>query len=170
MKALKTGITLLLLSLSGSWALTSCCDTEDGSFVPPITLGEKINGSWTLNSMTQIDETAQKEKDLTAAFGFSTFNIQLGVDANGAPAQFTVSGNAPALLPVSGNWSMENDFYNSDGSAPRILLTDGSDKGMALTVTSVPGAKPSLEFKLTRKQNGQAFVSYVYNLVSADAE
>jgi hypothetical protein len=84
----------------------------------------------------------------------------LNTDAKGEPTTFTVDGTAPAILPVSGTWKMENAFVNSDGSSATILLNDQ----VRLTVTSLPGSKQVLEFKFTRKFNGKAFVSYTYNL------
>lgn len=167
MKVSKLGIALMWLSLSGGLALTGCSDTEDGKYVAPITLSEKINGEWFLNSMTQVDEVSQTSKDLTAQFSFSSFTISLDVDAEGMPAGFVIGGEAPALLPASGTWEMENNFYNSDGSSARIFLNSNGGRVAALTVTGVPGATRTLELKLTRRQNGQAFVSYVYNLTSA---
>jgi len=56
---------------------------------------------------------------------------------------------------------LENPFVNSDGSSAKILLNDK----IALTVTAVPGAQKVLEFKLTRKSGGKAYVSYIYNLI-----
>lgn len=167
MKVSKLRVALMFLSLSGGFALTGCQDIEDGHYVSPITLSEKINGDWVLNSMTQIDEISQSQKDLTGQFAFTSFNIKLDVDENGISDGFTISGQAPALLPSSGTWEMENNFYNSDGSSACIFLKSNGERVAALTVTAVPGATRTLEFKLTRRQNGRAFVSYVYNLVAA---
>lgn len=167
MKVSKFRIALMLLCCSGAVALTGCSDTEDGSYVAPITLSEKINGEWALNSLTQVDEVAQTSKDLTAQFAFSSFIIQLDADAQGEPTSFSIGGQAPALLPTSGTWEMENNFYNSNGNSPRIFLNSNGQRVASLTVTSVPGATRTLELKLTRRQNGQAFVSYIYNLAPA---
>ncbi len=174
MKAFKTIHAFLLFSvLAAGLCLTACNDTEDGSYVAPITLSEKINGKWVLSSMKQVDEIAALSIDLSGKLDFMSFSIDLQADEANNPTTFTVTGNAPALLPASGSWDMENSFTNSDGSPARIFLYSGNDKSQkiaALTVTATPGASRVLEFKLTRKQKGQAFVSYVYNLVPATAE
>lgn len=154
-----SSFSVCMLAL-GSFALTACNDTDDGDYVKPITQYEKVNGQWLLNSITQVDETNQKTMDLTSAFDFDSFAITLNTDADGNPTDFQVSGSAPALLPVSGTWKLENPFVNADGQSAVIILNDQT----RLTVTSMPGAQKVMEFKLTRKQNGKAFVSYVYNL------
>lgn len=174
MKAFKKIYAFLLFSMfaTGIFINTACSDTEDGSYVAPITLSEKINGQWVLNSIKQVDETAAKDIDLSGQLDFSSFSIDLQADADNSPTTFSVAGNAPSLLPASGTWAMENKFTNSDGSPARIFLyTDAgkSQKAAVLTVTGTPGTNRVLEFKLTRKHNGQAFVSYVYNLVPATA-
>ena len=70
--------------------LSSCSTTEDGSFVDPIKLTEKIGGNWMLNSITQVDETSGNEMTLTNLLGFDTFCINLSEGG-----QFSISGNAP---------------------------------------------------------------------------
>lgn len=158
----KIKVALALLLLTGSTLLTSCNTIEDGSYVAPITQYEKIGGHWILNSVTQTDEVSANTLDLTSRFDFDTFGINLNVDQEGNPTTFEVTGNAPSLLPTSGNWKLANAFVNSDGSSAQIILAEKT----SLTVTAVPGAKPVLEFKLTRKSNGEAFVSYTYNLTA----
>lgn len=167
MRALKL-MNALLLSLIVGVCLMACNDTDDGSYVAPITLGEKIQGKWVLNSIKQVDEIAGQAMTLTGLFSFTSFSIDFEADAENTPTTFTVEGNAPSLLPTSGSWAMEHSFTNADGTASKIFLysdVSKSAKTAELTVTSVPGANRVLEFKLTRKAKGQAFVSYVYNLV-----
>lgn len=173
MKAFKIIHAFLLFSLLVTGLCFSACNnTEDGAYVIPITLSEKINGKWILNSIKQVDEIAAKNIDLSGQLDFMSFSIDLQVDADNNPTTFSVMGNAPALLPTSGNWEMEHSFTNSDGTPARIFLyrdADKSQKAVVLTVTATPGTNQVLEFKLTRKQKGQAFVSYIYNLVPATA-
>ncbi|GKH15576.1 DUF5004 domain-containing protein [Bacteroides uniformis] len=173
MKTFKTIHVFLLFSLIvAGFCFTACNNTEDGSYVPPITLSEKINGKWVLNSIKQVDEIAAKDIDLSGQLNFMSFSIDLQADTDNNPTTFSVIGNAPALLPASGNWEMEHFFTNSDGKPARIFLygdADKSQKTAVLTVTATPGTNRVLEFKLTRKQQGQAFVSYIYNLVPATA-
>lgn len=117
-----------------------------------------------LNSVTQTDETTTNTMTLTDVLDFDTFGIDLNTDENNNPTTFEVSGNAPTILPTSGTWKLANSFVNSDGSPAQIILNDATN----LTVTAVPGASKTLEFKLTRKSGGVAFVSYTYNLMSID--
>ena len=153
---------MLLLALAPTALLTSCATTEDGDYVAPIQLTEKIGGSWVLNSIVQTDETTATDMTLTTLLGFDTFSLNL---SDGG--QFTVSGNAPRLLPTSGTWELDNNFVKSTGEATQLLLK-GSEGTTKLTVTATPGANIELGFQLTRKQNGQAFVSYKYNLVAVE--
>jgi len=46
------------LSLLVVISCTAFNDTDDGSYVAPITSYEKINGNWQLNSLKQVDEIA----------------------------------------------------------------------------------------------------------------
>lgn len=150
-------LMLLFAAVATSFCFTACDDTEDGSYVPPITLGEKIAGQWQLSSITQIDESNAKTMDLTEQFDFATLGLSLNGDGT-----YTVSGSAPAFIPASGTWRMANDFVNSDGTAAQIIMNDN----LFLTVTGVPtGGTSHLKFKLTRKAKGIAFVSYEYDLI-----
>lgn len=153
-------LTLLLISIV-SLGFSACNDTDDGSYTEPISQYEKIGGQWLLNSVTQVDETTGKTMTLTSEFDFDTFVINLNKDEKNQPTTFTVDGTAPQLLPQSGTWRLENPYVNSDGSSAKIILNDK----VQLTVTAVPGAAQTLEFKLTRKVNGKPFVSYIYNLI-----
>lgn len=146
----------------GLLLLCSCANTDDGDYVSPITQYEKIGGSWLLNSVTQTDETTTNTMALTDVFDFDTFGINLNTDENNNPTTFEVTGNAPTILPTSGTWKLANPFVNSDGSSAQIVLNGKTN----LTVTAVPGTSKTLEFKLTRKSGGVAFVSYTYNLTS----
>lgn len=158
----KTFMKSLLLSLAlvPTMLFTSCATTDDGDYVEPIRLTEKIGGSWVLNTIVQTDETNATEMTLTTLLGFDTFSLNLGEDG-----QFSVTGQAPQLLPTSGTWELDNNFVKSTGDATQLLLK-GSEGTATLTITATPGAKAELGFQLTRKQGGQPFVSYKYSLVS----
>lgn len=159
--------TCIFLSfLIAAVVVTSCSITDDGDYVNPITLNEKISGKWVLNSIVQTDESNAQTMALTNLLDFDTFVIKLDTDENNAPTTFSLEGSAPALLPLKGTWSLDYDYTKSDATATRIFLK--SDTGAAtLTLTKVPGSDGILEYKLTRKVNGQPFVSYTYNLMSA---
>lgn len=150
----------LLSALAPMMLFMSCATTDDGDYVAPIQLSEKIGGNWVLNSIVQTDETNATELALTSLLGFDTFSLNL---SDGG--QFSVSGNAPKLLPTTGTWELDKNYVKSTGDATQLILM-GSEGIVTLTVTTTPGAKPELGFQLTRKQGGQPFISYKYSLIS----
>lgn len=166
---------LAFIFLSAVVSFTACNDTDDGHFVEPITLFEKIQGEWIVKSVKQIDEIAKtnaqspSEMTLTNQFDLSTFTIKLNVDNNNQPTSYEVGGTAPAFFPTSGFWSLDYPFPNTDASATVMILYSDASKTKetgTLTVTATPGATDVLELKFTRKTKGADFVSYVYNLSS----
>ncbi|NDV94688.1 DUF5004 domain-containing protein [Dysgonomonas sp. 521] len=155
------------------FSFAACNDTDDGSYVAPITTYEKIKGDWKLTSVKQIDEVAKansqspSEMVLTSQFDFSTFTIKLNVDANNEPTDYAVGGNAPAIFAKAGYWKLAYPFPSTDGAASIIYLYSDAAKTAKigeLAITATPGATDVLELKLTRKTKGVAFVSYVYRL------
>lgn len=157
----------LLLGFVALIGLGGCNTVEDGSYTEPIRLYEKIGGKWVLNSMVQTDESNAKTMTLTNLLDFDTFVIHFDCDATGAPSAFTIDGDAPALLPVKGTWTLDSPFYKSDGEAVNLTLK-GSGASKQLTISSVPGATKTLAFKLIRKVNDKPFVSYSYHLTQAE--
>ncbi|MCC8142719.1 MAG: DUF5004 domain-containing protein [Tannerellaceae bacterium] len=150
-----------------------CNHTDDGSFVEPITVYEKIHGSWQATAVRQIDEIAKansqspSEMTLTNLFDFSTFTITLNVDGNNQPTTYEVGGSSPAHFPAQGYWELDYPFQNTDGSANIISLYSGADKSSKqgeLQVTAMPGANRTMEIKFTRTTKDVPFVSYVYQL------
>jgi hypothetical protein len=171
MERSKTLVTLVLLVCSISFI--SCEDTDDGKFVEPITLYEKINGNWTLTNISQIDETANslgispKEIGLFSLFGFETFSINLNVDEKNQPTSYQVNGTAPELFPNNGYWDLKSPFQVTTGVLPTInLYSDAAKTTLTaqLSVTVLPNTSPDMELKLTRSADGIPFVSYVYKL------
>lgn len=173
MKTIKMTISRLIVLIVGvipAMVFSSCSDTDDGSYVPPITRYEHIAGKWILSSITQVDETNQQKKDITSLFDFATFAIDLQVDSEGNPTVFRTEGSAPALLPTEGTWKLSSPFPTPannevDQKEVSIILNDN----VTLAVTKVPGSDPMLQYTLTRKSNGIAFVTYEYNLVPASS-
>jgi hypothetical protein len=162
---------LLLLFMIVSF---SGCEpvTNDGSYVDPITLYEKIGGSWKLADIRQIDETAKaagistNEIDLYAQFQFGSLVIELKTE-NNKPASYQVTGSAPELFSNTGFWQLDTEFPYANGTVPKILLYSDAAKTAKtgeLSVTSNPGAKQEMELKLTRTVKGVPFVSYIYSL------
>ena len=54
------GLTSALV-VSFTSLLSSCNVTEDGSYVAPISINEKINVKWSLQSLEQTDEITMKK-------------------------------------------------------------------------------------------------------------
>lgn len=166
-------LRIALLCFIGLLSVTSCKKMENGSYVEPITLYEKVSGSWTLADLIQIDQTARTagiqpdQISLYNQFDFSTFGISLNVDADNRPTEYRVDGNAPELFPSSGYWDLDTDFPRAGGPAPVInLYSDAAKTTLVgrLGITSMPGATPEMEVQLTRSTGGAAFVSYQYKL------
>ncbi len=172
MKILSKYFTTLFL-LTVILPFVACNDTDDGNFVQPITLYEKIKGDWKTTSVKQIDEIAKansqspSEMTLTNLFDFSTFSIKLNVDTDNQPTTYEIGGKSPALFPITGFWSLDYPFPNTDGASTILILYSDAaktNKTGELSITATPGAAQVLELKFTRKTKGTAFVSYVYNL------
>ena len=170
MKTIRLSLAVLFtIALS----LTSCTDTNDGAYVTPISVSEKIHGNWAAISVKQTDEIAKTagqtptDLGLSRQFNFTSFNVQFNTDDKNNPTSYAITGNAPALIPASGYWSMPNMFINTDATPNEIYLyvdQAKTQKIAALTLGSVPGLLDVFEFKLTRRTNGVAFVSYTYRL------
>jgi len=153
--------------------LTACATTNDGAYVTPISISEKIGGQWSAISVKQTDEIAKaagesvSELGLSRQFSFISFSIDFGTDSKNNPTSYTVTGDAPALIPETGYWGMPNLFPNTDTTPNEIYLYSDqakANKTATLTLSSVPGLLDVFEFKLTRRSNGVAFVSYTYRL------
>ena len=83
MKLTKSHLTSLLLALTVITGVGACSTIDDGSYVEPIRLYEKIEGKWVLNSLIQTDETNAKNMTLTNELNFDTFVLSLNRDQNG---------------------------------------------------------------------------------------
>jgi hypothetical protein len=164
---------LLLLSLL-PLLFIKCEKTDDGSYVAPLTVYEKMAGKWYLASIMLVDEIAKAnsvtpdEEELKSEFNFNTFNITFNVDADSLPTTFEVGGDAPELFITGGYWELDSPFPHTDGTPVKIYLyTDNARTQLAdkLSITSIPGTKKELEFKLTRMSVGAPYASYIYKLV-----
>ncbi len=160
-----------MLILLMSCSMLASCDTDDGSYTAPITLYEKVGGTWALTGMKQTDEVAKAkgekvtETDLTGYF--STFVIRLDTDADNVPTSYEITGGAPALLPENGYWKLDREFQNWDGTPVTLsLYSDAActQKTAGVQITAVPGSAATMDLTLTRKANSTAFVSYTYTL------
>jgi len=174
---LKHFMAFIFLSVIVSF--TACNDTDDGHHVDPITLYEKVQGSWNLTDILQIDETAitsgisPTEISLFDQLNFQSFNITLNVDGSNTPTSYAVSGTAPELFTKNGFWDMSSSFQMADGTIPVIYLySDAAKTSLAgkLSIVSMPGAKSEMDLKLTRNTSGTAYVSYQYKLTKKTIE
>lgn len=150
-----------------------CQKLENGPHVDPVTLYEKVHGTWAINDIVQIDEAAKTagitpdEMSLIGQFKFDTFSLQLNVDDHNGPTDYEVSGESPELFPKRGYWNINTSFPFADGKAPTINLyadPNKTDLTAQLRIVSIPGTKSEMELKLTRSSAGVAFVSYNYKL------
>jgi hypothetical protein len=167
MKRINYLLLLFILPLS----YMGCEKTDDGSHVDPITIYEKLPGTWDLTSMKMVDEIAKansltpNEFDIKSKFNFSTFTITLNIDSSYLPTSYEVAGDAPELFQNSGYWDLDSPFVHSDGTSTVMNLYADAAKTQlvdVLTLTSLPGTKDELEFKLSRLSEGTPYVSYVY--------
>jgi hypothetical protein len=167
MKKTKNLLLLLFLPL----LFTDCEKTDDGSYVEPITVYEKLAGTWDLTSIKLIDEIAKannitpNEVELISKFGFSDMSITLGVDTDSLPTTYEVTGSVPELFHPNGYWDLDSPFTHSDGTPTEMYLyTDAAKTQLAdkLSITAIPGTRAELEFKLIRMSGETAYASYVY--------
>lgn len=171
----KTGLFLLCFFVFQLFY--SCNKTDDGTYTAPITIYEKMAGSWAVSKVTETDliaksmSTTPNQVILTSKFDFKTFTITFNVDAENNPTTFTVGGTSPELFLKSGYWKLNNPYPNTDGTALVIELYSDEAKTLLvdeLTISTVPGTKKTLVFDLTREANGVSFVDYEYSLKLAN--
>jgi hypothetical protein len=169
----KTG--LLLICLLVFQLFFSCNKTDDGVYTAPLTVYEKIVGTWAVSGVKETDLIAKaagtkpNQVILTNKLNFKTFTITLNCDEQYNPTTFTVGGTSPALFLQSGYWKLNNAFPNTDGSALVIELYSDEAKTKIvdqLTLSAIPGAKKTLTFDLIRQSNGVSYVDYEYTLKS----
>lgn len=151
----------------------SCDNIEDGSYVDPITIYEKVNGNWQLANLKMVDEVAKankiepNEETLNSYFNYEDFKINFSVDENNKPTTYEVTGNVPPLFAPKGYWALSSDFQQTNDVATKIYLYSDAQKTQKtdeLRIVSVPGKNKEMQFQLTRSSDGVAFVSYVFKL------
>jgi len=161
----------LFLLLFFPLLLIQCEKTDDGTYTKPITVYEKMAGTWSLTSIKLIDEIAKassitpNEVELKTRFGFSDFAITFSVDADSLPTTFEVAGTAPELFLNNGYWDLDHPFTHTDGTPSKIFLYSDETKNQlvdSLSITAIPGSRAELEFKLTRQSEGTPYASYLY--------
>jgi len=151
----------------------SCDNTEDGSYVDPITIYEKVNGNWGLTNLKMVDDFAKankiepSEENLSTFFNYEDFKINFNVDEKNKPTSYEVTGNVPPLFAPKGYWALSSDFQQTTASPVKIYLYSDAAKTQKtdeLKVTSVPGNNDEMEFQLVHSSGGTAFVTYVFKL------
>jgi len=171
----KSKIFILALLLTSSLWM-GCKKQDDGSYTAPITVYEKVKGTWNLSVVSMIDETARAagikpdEIVLTDQFNFKTFSIQLNVDDKNLSTTYAVNGNVPQLLAPQGYWALDSDFPQTNGTPLKINLYSDAAKTLMtnqLTISNMPGALSAMDLKLTHTSNKVAYVTYQYKLVLA---
>jgi hypothetical protein len=162
----------LLLLFFLTLLLVSCQKTDDGSYTAPLTVTEKLNGTWKLTGIKQIDELAKAnsikpdEADIRSKFGFANMTLTLNLDADSLPTSYEVGGIVPELFAPSGYWDLDSPFTHSDGTPVEMMLYGDAAKTQitdVLKITTQPGKKATLQLKLTRSSDGTPYVSYVYD-------
>lgn len=161
------------LALFMCFFAVSCDNTEDGSYVDPITIYEKVNGNWGLTNLKMVDEFAKankiepSEENLSTYFNYEDFKIQFNVDEKNKPTSYEVSGNVPPLFAPKGYWQLSSDFQQTNANPVKIYLYSDAQKTQKtdeLRVTSVPGKNGEMEFQLSHASGGTTFVTYVFKL------
>nr|WP_294786613.1 DUF5004 domain-containing protein [uncultured Flavobacterium sp.] len=150
-----------------------CDNTEDGSYVDPITIYEKVNGNWQLVNLKMVDEVAKankiepNEENLSTYFNYEDFKINFSVDENNKPTSYAVTGNVPPLFAPKGFWALSSDFQPTNSGATKIYLYSDAQKTLKtdeLRLISVPGKNDEMQLQLTHSSDGVDFVSYVFKL------
>jgi hypothetical protein len=167
MKRTKNFLLLLFLAL----LLAECQKTDDGSYVAPLTIYAKLAGTWKLSGISLIDEIARAnsikpdEVDIRSKFGFANLTMTFNVDVDSLPTTFEVGGGAPELFLKSGYWKLDSPFTHTDGTPLTIYLYSDAAKTQVadeLKITTLPGKKVELAFKLTRFSESTPYASYLY--------
>lgn len=158
------------------FASIGCEKTDDGSYVRPLTIYEKMMGKWKMGSIKEVDEIAlasgvkPNEQTITSKFTFSSFQITFNVDSSKqelVPTTYQVEGTAPALFNAQGYWDLDSPYARTDGKVCKLLLYADALKSKItdqFDVVVVPGTKTDLGIKLVRSSNGTPFLSYLYTL------
>lgn len=167
MKKIAIPFFLLMLPLF----FTGCEKTDDGSHVDPITLYEKLPGTWELTGLKLTDELARAnnlepfEFEIRTRYGFSDYAITFHINSSFMPTTYEVISEAPELFPSGGYWDLGHPFVNTDGTPTLLnLYSDAARTELTdqLSVTTLPGRRAELEFKLVRMDGETAYASYTY--------
>lgn len=166
--------TLVILFFVAFTQLFTCCNkTNDGIYTEPISIYEKIGGTWELTKLNLVDEVAAANSlkpdaiNLTTKFDFRSFKMTLLLDESFNPTTFEVTGNAPGLFIKNGYWDLSHPFPNTDTTPVKLRLYSNEAKtelADVLNITSLPGQRSVMDFSLTRSVNDVPYATYQYGL------
>lgn len=154
-----------------SFSFQSCQKIDDGEFVEPITIFEKIKGDWTLSSLTYVDDYAKSinlepyEYNLSGWFNFDNLSISLSVDDNNKPTSFLINGSVPEIIPLNGFWNLSSPYPSTNLEPLLINLYDDAQNNNligTLNLTSIPGANNFMEIRLIHSSSQLPFSTYVF--------
>lgn len=161
------GLALIGLLAAG------CSESDDGHYVDPISLYEKLDGEWGLMNLKMVDEAAKagaiepSEQNLSTMFNYDTFTIRFNVDEKMKPTTYEVLGDVPPLFAPSGYWRLSSDFQQTNSQTTKIYLYSDAGKTVKtdeLRLNSVPGSNGEMELQLVRSSGGTPYVSYIFKL------
>jgi len=156
-----------------SFLALGCTDVDDGNYVEPVTIYEKMNGDWGLMNLKMVDEYAKanaiepSEQNLSTLFNYDSFKIRFSVDEKMQPSTYEVLGDVPPLFEPKGYWELSSSFQQADASATSIYLFNDVQKTILtdeLRLSAVPGSNQEMEIQVVRAAEGTSFISYVFKL------
>jgi hypothetical protein len=169
MKILKFPFMLIIIIIV--LLFLGCSETDDGTYVEPISTCEKIKGVWNLSSLIYKDDYANSlelepsEVNLTNVFNFNNLQLTLNVDDKNQPLDYAVSGNVPKLFPAVGYWELSSSFPTTNLEPILIHLysdTQKSNKIGELNLTSIPSGNNNMEIRLIRSSSQVPFATYIF--------
>lgn len=164
-------INFPLIILSVVLLFSGCFETEEGTYVAPITTYEKVKGVWNLSSLVLKDDYAASldlepsEVNLTNLFNFNNLQLTLNVDDNNQPLDYIVNGDIPKLFPTSGYWELSSSFPTTNLEPALIYLysdVEKTNKIGELNLTAIPTGNNSMEIRLIRSSNQVPFATYIF--------
>src|SRR5690606_26497982 len=174
MKHLNLKMIILGVTLVCFWG---CNQLDDGSYTAPITLYEKVEGSWSLSNLKMVDEIAKNngikpdDQNFEQLFNYSQFEIQLLIDSGFTPTSYEVVGEVPPLFAPKGYWELSSAFQPTTSDPVRVKLFKDAAKTQLLDellLMAIPGTNATMQLQLVRRSGGAAYVSYVFNLTQTN--
>ena len=161
-KSLIINISVLAILVLGA------CRPEFGELGEPFDRTSGLSGTWSLVSVTQIDEKAVNKGypsfvqsiSLKDRAGLNDYQLILNQDEEGNPTTFEENAaNSPAIIGISsGQWSVDNP------SVPEtITFSGGASDNYQITIGTYLGLNEGgLSLRFTRVVDGDPIVSYEY--------